>query len=140
MAGAQCINPFQIDNQTISAGSPSFTNSNALKADGVVINGSASVKFIAGTCINLKPGFRATAGSASTTFHAWVQTAPSAVSVAPADGSGPSQTFTWTAASPAGYVNLAEIYALFNTMTTGVNGCSIRYRRSSICCTGLTTA
>jgi hypothetical protein len=57
----------------------------------VVINGSASVNFIAGNCINLKPGFRATAGSAATTFHAWTQTLPVPVSVSPASGSGMSR-------------------------------------------------
>src|SRR5215471_10483861 len=73
---AQCTNPTQIPNQTISSGSPTFSDNNALEATGVAINGSASVTFFAGHCIHLGPGFRATAGTAPTTFHAWVDIAP----------------------------------------------------------------
>jgi len=91
---AQCSNPTQVANQTISSGSHTFLDNNALKATGVTINGSASVTFGAGNCIELGPGFRATAGTAPTTFHAWVETAPSAVSVFPASGSGTSSPFT----------------------------------------------
>jgi RHS repeat-associated protein len=71
---AQCSNPTQVPNQTISSGTVNFTDNNALVASNVVINGSASVTFHAGNCIDLQPGFHATAGTAATTFHAWVDT------------------------------------------------------------------
>jgi hypothetical protein len=73
---AQCSNPTQVPNQTISSGAYTFSDSNALSASGVVINGSASVTFTAGNCIQLLPGFDAKAGSAGTTFHAQIGTPP----------------------------------------------------------------
>jgi len=77
------------------------------------------------------PGFHATAGTAGTTFHAWVETAPTADSVSPSSGSGLSQQFTWKASSPSGYSNLSEMFALFNTSVSGQNACYIRYNRIS---------
>ena len=128
---AQCSNPTQVPNQTISSGTYNFPDNNALAASNVIIYGSASVTFVAGNCIDLQPGFRATAGTAGTTFHAWVETAPTADSVSPSSGSGLSQQFTWKASSPSGYNNLSEMYALFNTSVSGLNACYIRYNRGS---------
>ena len=91
---AQCTNPTLVTQQTVNS-NPNITDNNALATSGVInINGSASVTLVAGNCIQLGPGFRATAGTAPTTFHAWVETAPSAVSVSPSNGSGLSQPFT----------------------------------------------
>lgn len=128
---AQCSNPTQVPNQTISSGTYNFPDNNALTASNVVINGSASVTFVAGNCIQLLPGFHATAGTAGTTFHAWVETAPAAVSVSPVGGSGLNQPFTWTVSSPSGYSNLSDMFALFNTSVSGVNACYIHYNRTS---------
>jgi hypothetical protein len=128
---AQCANPTQIPNQTISSGSLNFPNNNALTASNVVIGGSASVTFVAGNCIQLAPGFNATAGAAGTTFRAWLETAPSVVSAAPSSGSGSAQQFTFTASSPYGFNNLADVYALFNTSVSVGNACYIRYNRAS---------
>jgi hypothetical protein len=127
----RATNPTQVPNQTISSGTWNFSDNNALAASNVVISGSASVTFVAGNCIDLQPGFHATAGTAGTTFHAWVETAPTADSVSPSSGSGPSQQFTWKASSPSGYTNLSEMYALFNTSVSGQNACYIRYNRAS---------
>jgi hypothetical protein len=127
----RATNPTQVPNQTISSGTWNFSDNNALAASNVVISGSASVTFVAGNCIHLQPGFHATAGTAGTTFHAWVETAPSAVSVSPSYGSGLTQQFTFTGSSPSGYSNLSEIYGLFNTSVSGVNACYIRYNRAS---------
>ncbi|MGB7723152.1 MAG: chitobiase/beta-hexosaminidase C-terminal domain-containing protein, partial [Bryobacteraceae bacterium] len=69
---AQCSNPTQVPNQTISSGTANYSDNNALAASSVVINGSASVTFLADNCIDLQPGFHATAGTAATTFHAWI--------------------------------------------------------------------
>ena len=80
---AQCSNPLQLPDQTISSGTAYYTDNNALSASNVVINGSARVTFVAGNCIQLLPNFHATAGTAATTFHAWVETAPSTVSAWP---------------------------------------------------------
>jgi len=128
---AQCTNPTQIPNQTISSGTLNFPNNNALTASNVVIGGSASVTFVAGNCIQLAPGFSATAGAAGTTFRAWLETAPSAVSAAPGSGTGATQQFTFTASSPYGFGNLADVYALFNTSVSVANACYIRYSRPS---------
>jgi hypothetical protein len=128
---AQCTSPTQVPNQTISSGSPTFSDNNALAADSVVINNSASVTFFAGHCIELRPGFHATAGTAPTTFHAWIDTIPSALSVSPSSGTGLSQPFTWTVSSPAGYSNISTLYALFNTSISGVNACYIQYNRAA---------
>jgi hypothetical protein len=87
--------------------------------------------FVSGHCIDLQPGFHATAGTAGTTFHAWVETAPTADSVWPLSGNTLSQQFTWKASSPSGYTNLLEMYALFNTSVSGQNACYIRYNRAS---------
>jgi hypothetical protein len=131
---AQCPNVSQVPNQTISSGTACYSSNNALTATGVVINGSASVTFVAGNSIELGPGFRATAGTAGTTFHAWVETAPADVSFSPLSGSGlnPIQPFTWTVSSPSGYSNLSDVYALFNTTSgSSANACYIRYNRAS---------
>jgi hypothetical protein len=129
---AQCSNPTSVPNQTISSGAVNYSDNNALSASNVIINGSAGVTFVAGNCIQLLPGFHATAGSAGTTFHAWVETAPAAVSFSPASGSGLTQQFTWTVSSPSGYSNLADVFALFNTTSASTaNACYIRYNRLS---------
>jgi hypothetical protein len=128
---AQCSNPTQVPNQTISSGTTSYSDNNALAASNVIVNGSASVTFVAGNCIDLQPGFHATAGTAGTTFHAWVETAPADVSVSPPSSSGLSQAFTWTVSSPSGYSNLSDVFALFNTSVSGANACYIHYNRAS---------
>jgi uncharacterized repeat protein (TIGR02543 family) len=128
---AQCSNPTQVPNQTDSSGTYNYSDNNALSASSVVVSGSASMTLVAGNCIQLLLGFHATAGTAATTFHAWVETAPTAVSVSPANGSGLSQPFTWTVSSPSGYGNLSDVYALFNTSVSGANACYIHYNRVS---------
>jgi hypothetical protein len=128
---AQCSNPTQVPNQTDTSGTYNYSDNNALSASSVVVSGSASMTLVAGNCIQLLPGFHATAGTAATTFHAWVETAPTAVSVSPANGSGLSQPFTWTVSSPSGYGNLSDVYALFNTSVSGANACYIHYNRVS---------
>ncbi|MEK7995031.1 MAG: malectin domain-containing carbohydrate-binding protein, partial [Planctomycetota bacterium] len=128
---AQCTNVSQVPNQTISSGTPCYSNNNTLTASEVIIYGSASVSFVAGQSIHLQPGFQATAGTAGTTFHAWVETVPTADSVSPSSGSGLSQAFTWKASSPSGYTNLLEMQALFNTSVSGLKACYILYNRAS---------
>jgi hypothetical protein len=128
---AQCTNVSQVPNQTISSGTPCYSNNDTLTAAGVTINGSASVSFVAGNTVHLDPGFRATAGTARTTFHAWVETAPAAVSVLPPSSTGLSQAFTWTVSSPSGYSNISDVYALFNTSISGANACYIHYNRAT---------
>jgi hypothetical protein len=127
----RATNPTQVPNQTISSGTWNFSDNNGLAASNVVISGSASVTFVAGNCIHLQPGFHATAGTAGTTFHAWVETAPTADSVSPSSGTGLGQAFTWKASSPSGYTNLSEMQALFNTSVSGQNACYIRYNRAA---------
>jgi hypothetical protein len=130
---AQCTNPTQVPNGTYTSGDHSATDNNALSASTVVLSGGASATYVAGNCIQLLPGFHASAIGATvpTTFHAWVETAPAAVSVSPPSGSGLSQPFTWTVSSPAGYGNLSDVYALFNTSVSGANACYIHYNRAS---------
>ncbi|MDE3166012.1 MAG: malectin, partial [Acidobacteriota bacterium] len=131
VVAAQCTNVSQVPNQTISSGTSCYSNNDTLTAAGVIINGSASVTFVAGHTVHLTPGFHATAGTAGTTFHAWVEAAPSVISVFPSSGSGTSQQFTWAASSPSGYANIAEVYAIFNTSVSGANGCYLRYSRAA---------
>ncbi|MCW5979790.1 MAG: hypothetical protein KIT09_17045 [Bryobacteraceae bacterium] len=102
-----------------------------MKANSVSISGSASVTFVAGNCIQLSPGFRATAGTAATTFRAWLQNPPTADSASPSSGSGLTQTFTWKASSSPSYTNLAEMQALFHTSVSFANACYIRYNRTA---------
>lgn len=132
---AQCTSVSQVPNGTISSGTPCYSNNDTLTAAGVTINGSAKVTFVAGKTIRLTPGFRATAptgGAASTTFHAWVESAPSVVSVSPATGSAMTQTFKFTASSPSGFADITELQLLFNTTQTGADGCYIRYRANAL--------
>jgi hypothetical protein len=106
---AQCANPTQVPDDTISTGYRSFSDNNALSANTLIVNGSASVTMAAGNCLQLRPNFHATAGTAATTFHAWVETAPAAVSVSPSSGGpGLSGVFTYTVSSPSGYNNLSD--------------------------------
>ncbi|MCW5983042.1 MAG: hypothetical protein KIT09_33445, partial [Bryobacteraceae bacterium] len=131
LGAAQCSNPFVVPNQTLTSGTHNFPDNNAVKANSVVISGSASVTFVAGNCIQLSPGFHATAGSAATTFRAWLQNPPTADSASPSSGSGLTQAFTWKASSSLSYSNLAEMYALFNTAVSYPNACYLRYNRAS---------
>src|SRR5208283_681955 len=130
---AQCTNPTQVPNGTYTSGDHSQVDNNALSAANVALSGSATATFVAGNCIQLLPGFHASAIGATvpTTFHAWVETAPAAVSGSPSSGTGLSQPFTWTVSSPSGYSNVSDLYALFNTSVSGANACYIHYIRGS---------
>jgi len=134
---AQCTNPTQVPDGTYTSGDHSQVNNNALSATNFVVSGGASATFSAGNCIQLNPGFHANAIGATvpTTFHAWVDIAPTAVSVVP--NSPPqnpplSQSFTWTVSSPSGHSNLSHVFALFNgTSNSTANACYIHYDASS---------
>jgi hypothetical protein len=128
---AQCQGPTNVPNGTYTSGDHSQVDNNALSAGSFALSGSATATFVAGNCIQLLNGFSAQNGTAATMFHAWVETAPSAVSVSPSNGSGLSQPFTWTVSSPSGYSNLADAYALFNTAVSGANACYIHYNQNS---------
>src|SRR5271157_1629577 len=129
---AQCPSPVTpvLTNQTVSSGTNTYTDTNALSTN-AVINGSASVTLFAGHCIELQPGFHATAGTAGTTFHAWVDVAPNGLSVSPANGTLVTQQFTWAASSPAGSGYLSDLYALFNSSISAVGACYIHYNAIS---------
>jgi hypothetical protein len=126
---AQCSNPTPVPDGIYTSGDHSQVDNNALSAANFGVSGGATATFVAGKCIHLLPGFHASAIGATvpTTFHAWVETVPSVISASPSTGSGASQQFTWTVSSPSGYANLAQVYALFNTSVSGVNGCYISY-------------
>ena len=124
---AQCSNPTQVPNGTYTSGDHSYTDNNALSASNFVLSFGASATFVAGNCIQLLPDFQATAGTSGTTFHAWVDLSPTAVSVFPTSGSGISQQFTWTVSSPSGHSNLSHVFALFNTTNSTSNACYIHY-------------
>ncbi|MEO8595981.1 MAG: IPT/TIG domain-containing protein, partial [Candidatus Solibacter sp.] len=86
---AQCTNPTPVlTNQTVSSGVATYSDNNALTTN-AIINGSASITLSAGLCIELTTGFHATAGTASTTFHAMIgaaSNAPFVTSLTPASG------------------------------------------------------
>lgn len=134
---AQCTNPTQVPNGTYTSGDHSQVDNNALSATTFAVSGGASATFSAGNCIQLNPGFHASAigATAPTTFHAWVDIAPTAISVVP--NSPPqnpplSQSFTWTVSSPSGHSSLSHVFALFNsTSNSTANACYIHYDTSS---------
>jgi hypothetical protein len=57
-------------------------------------------------------------------------TAPEAVSVTPASGTGASQTFRFTFRDADGFTQLRWVYALFQTSINGANACYWRYTRA----------
>jgi len=57
-------------------------------------------------------------------------TAPEAVSVTPASGSGGSQTFRFSFRDADGFTHLQWVCALFQTSITGANACYWRYTRA----------
>jgi hypothetical protein len=61
-----------LDNLTLSSGVVVYQAINSITAINVTVNADADVTFKAGNFIDLKPGFRATAGTAGTTFHAFI--------------------------------------------------------------------
>ncbi|MCC7157780.1 MAG: IPT/TIG domain-containing protein [Bryobacterales bacterium] len=127
---AQCTSPTQVPNGTYTSGDHSQVDNNALAASNFSVSSGATATFVAGNCIHLGPGFRANAVGATvpTTFHAWVDIAPSAVSFLPSNQTGLSQPFTWTVSSPAGRSNLSHVFALFNTTSASTsNACYIHY-------------
>ena len=128
---AQCSSPTQVPNGTYTSGDHSAADNNALSASNFQLSGSATATFVAGNCIQLQPGFQAMAGTAGTTFQAWVEYAPTAISFLPGNGTGMSQQFTWSVFSPSGYSNLSDLYTLFNTSLSGQYACYIRYNRAS---------
>jgi hypothetical protein len=129
---AQCPAPVTpvLTNQTVTSGTATYSDTNALSTN-AVINGSANITLYAGRCIELQPGFHATAGTATTTFHAWVDTAPYGLSASPSSGAGMSRQFTWTASSPTGYGFLTDLFILFAGSVNGQNACYIHYSASS---------
>ncbi len=131
---AQCTNPTQVPNGTYTSGDHSQVDNNALSASSFSVSGGASATFVAGNCIQLLPGFHASANGASvpTTFHSWVDIAPSAIAPSPSNGTGFSQQFTFTVSSPSGYGSLAHVFALFGTADgSTTNACYIHYDPSS---------
>jgi hypothetical protein len=129
---AQCTNPTLVPPGTYTSGDHSQVDNNALSAANFAVSGGATATFIAGNCIHLRPGFRATAGTPGTTFHAWVDIAPSAVIFSPSGESGLSQLFTFMVSSPSGASNLSHVFALFNTSSNStVSACYIHYDSTS---------
>src|SRR5262249_31273424 len=111
-----------------TSGDHSATATTSLSDNSLVLSGSATATFVAANCIELKPGFHVTAGSAATTFHAFVGTAPSIVSATPTSGSTMTATSTWPVPSPAGNAALEHVFALFkSTSTDTTNACYIHY-------------
>ncbi len=55
---------------------------------------------------------------------------PAAVSVSPASGSGPSQTFSFQFFDPGGATNLVSTAVLFNASASVVGACSVTYVRA----------
>jgi len=75
-----CTNPTTVPTLNAGSGTWPFYDPNALISNSATIGGSASVTFQAGNCINLRPGFRATAGSALITFRAFIGVAAPTIS------------------------------------------------------------
>jgi hypothetical protein len=126
-----------VPNGSYTSGDHSQIDPNALQASSFAVSQGATATFAAGNCVHLTPGFRANGigASVSTTFHAWVDLAPTPISVSPASppANPPlTQTFTWTVSSPAGQSNLSHVFALFNTVSSSTaNACYIHYDAST---------
>ncbi len=71
-AQAGCTTPTSVPNLNVNSGTWPFSDPNALISNSATISGSASVTYQAGNCIDLRPGFHATAGSAAITFRAFL--------------------------------------------------------------------
>lgn len=85
-----------LSNVNAASGAAAYQATNSITAHSVTVSGSASVGFYAGNHISLKPGFRATAGSAAVTFRASIARA---MLLSPTPGTslpGPSLTFSWS--------------------------------------------
>lgn len=126
---ASCVDPKLVTNGPIIGGTFTVSDSNALKASGVTISDDANVTFLAGNCIHLASGFRATAGTAPTTFHAWLDPAPTIVSALPDSGTGASQQFTYTLSSAGGGSEIAYVTGILNTAINASGGCYFMYVR-----------
>ena len=70
---ATCTNPTQVPDGTYTTGDHSQVDNNALATTNFALSGGATATFTAGNCIDLAPGFHASAIGATvgTTFHAW---------------------------------------------------------------------
>jgi hypothetical protein len=129
---AQCPNPVStIPDQNVTAGTSYWNSSGSLKANNYTVSGSASMNFVSGQCVELAPNFHATAGTAPTTFHAWVDALPTVSTASPAYGTGVSQQFTWTASSPYGNAYLTALVAAIGNSTLMANSCYIIFNASS---------
>lgn len=134
---AQCANPTVASGQYTS-GTYSWSDAYAVTASSFLVSGAAYVWFAAGNCISLtagsgpNPGFDANArnATASTTFHAWLDTAPS-VSGSTLTGGGSGYTFGWTASSPSGSNYIRDVYGIIDSQIIGNNGCRIWYNQDS---------
>jgi hypothetical protein len=63
-----------LTNLTMTSGTATYQATHSITADtNVVVSGTATVTFAAGTIITLDPGFHATGGGSGTTFHAVIQ-------------------------------------------------------------------
>lgn len=119
---------------TVSSGTTPYQASNTITTSGsVVIQGSASVVFTAGSSITLLPGFQAIAGTGSPTFEAIIDSAWSANSVtcgyvnnthpplAPNMDANDSFTLTITGAA-SGAISVTETFngtSVYNNQSTG---------------------
>ena len=68
------------------------------------------------------------------TTGTWTVTAagsPTVLSTVPASGSGPSQTFTVTAADGAGSFAISTVYLLVNNSLSGVNACFVAFNQGA---------
>jgi hypothetical protein len=130
VVAAQCTSVTQAPNINVTSDLTCYQSTSTLTAAaGVAVSGAGSVVLVAGQWIDLRPTVVANANGATvpTTFHAWVDTVPSAVSVWPSIGSGMTQPFTWTASSPSGWAHLNDLQAIIGRQLSGNGSCYIGY-------------
>lgn len=127
----QCSTPTVLPDATILSGTVTKNDYNALKAFNVTIGGSAIVKYAAPWCVDLWPNFHATAGTASTTFHGWIDTPPYNITVLPGIGAGTSGSFTWTAKSYKGYTHVQDVFMLYSLTGAATSACYLDYNQPS---------
>ena len=129
-------NDLVLPNTTTTSGNVLYAASNSITApNGFVVSDAASVTFQPGNTITLSPGFRATAGSASTTFRATIGpitgpiitttalppgtvSAPYSQALSAAGGTAPYNTWTATGSLPAGLALNPSTGTISGTPTT----------------------
>jgi hypothetical protein len=110
---------------TSSTPAPYLANVSITTSGSVTADGTAQIRYEAGSQINLEPGFHAIAGAAMPSFDASIS-GPILESVAPSSGIGSTQVFTIVYSDSEGFAAIDKRQFFMNTGPTGVGSCGIQ--------------